>query len=240
MPTTPTTVAADHLATLSSGRWFATLPADLAGALAAMAHLRALQAGEALFLRGDAPCGLYAVVRGAIDISGVGGLQPQARAALLTRLEPPAWFGEIAVFDRAPRTHDAHAAEPGTLLLQVPQAPLLAWLGAHPGHWHALALLLTDKLRTAFVALEELALLPAPERLARRLVLMAEGYGQWAGEGRSRRSIALSQEQLALMLALSRQTTNQILRDLQARGLLRMHRGGIEILDLAGLRAACA
>jgi CRP-like cAMP-binding protein len=69
---------------------------------------------------------------------------------------------------------------------------------------------------------------------------MAEGYGQWVGEGRSRRLLALSQEQLALMLALSRQTTNQLLRDLQSRGLLRMHRGGIEILDLPGLRAACA
>ncbi len=238
MPDTPTS-AADHIATLASGRWFAALPPELAGVLAGMAHMRALQPGQALFLRGDPPCGLYAVVRGAIDISGVGGPDPQPRAALLTRLEPPAWFGEIAVFDRAARTHDAHAAEPGTLLLHVPQAPLLAWLAQHPAHWHALGMLLADKLRTAFVALEELALLPAPQRLARRLVLMAEGYGQWAGEGRSRRLLSLSQEQLALMLALSRQTTNQILRDLQARGLLRMHRGGIEILDLAALRAAC-
>ncbi|CAM3925621.1 Crp/Fnr family transcriptional regulator [Paracidovorax anthurii] len=234
----PATAASDHLAALASGRWFAGLPAELAGALTGMAQVRTLRAGEALFLRGDAPCGLYAVVRGAIDISGVGGPSRQARAALLTRLEPPAWFGEIALFDHAPRTHDAHAAEASTLL-HMPQAPLLAWLGAHPVHWHALALLLTDKLRTAFVAMEELALLPAPERLARRLVLMAEGYGQWTSEGRSRRAIALSQEQLALMLALSRQTTNQILRELQARGLLRMHRGGIEILDLPGLRAAC-
>ncbi len=240
MPQSSPSVAADHLATLAAGRWFAGLPAELAQALTAMAHVRTLQQGQALFLRGDPPCGLYAVVRGAIDISGVGGSGPQPRAALLTRLEPPAWFGEIAVFDHAPRTHDAHAAEAGTAVLQVPHAPLRAWLQDHPAHWHALGLLLADKLRTAFVALEELALLPAPQRLARRLVLMAEGYGQWAGEGRSRRLLALSQEQLALMLALSRQTTNQLLRDLQSRGLLRMHRGGIEILDLPGLRAACA
>lgn len=232
------TAVADHLPTLARGRWFAALPADLAQALLGMAQLRTLDAGAALFLRGDPACGLYAVVRGAVDISGVGGPSDQGRAALLTRLEPPAWFGEIALFDRSVRTHDAHAAVACTLV-HVPQEPLLAWLERHPAHWHALALLLTDKLRTAFVAIEELALMPAPQRLARRLVTMAEGHGQWSGSAPgSRRSLALSQEDLSLMLSVSRQTANQILRDLQARGLVRVHRGAIEIRDLDGLRAA--
>ncbi len=228
--------AAAHLPTLASGRWFAALPSDFAQALVQMAQLRTLVPGEALFLRGAAPCGLYAVVRGAVNISGVGGPSEGARSALLTRLEPPSWFGEIAVFDRAPRTHDAHAALPCTLL-QVPQDPLLDWLSAHPAHWRALALLLTDKLRVAFVAIEELALLPAPQRVARRLVLMAEGYGQGHGGGGTRRALALSQQDLALMLALSRQTTNRILQQLQALGLVRVHRGTLEVLDLPGLRA---
>ncbi|GKS91317.1 Crp/Fnr family transcriptional regulator [Acidovorax sp. SUPP2539] len=231
------TSPADHLPTLRSGRWFAALPADLAQALMARAELRSLAPAQALFLRGDAPCGLYAVVRGAIDISGVGGQSDKARASLLTRLEAPAWFGEIALFDGSVRTHDAHAATPATLL-HVPQEPLLAHLALHPQHWHALALLLTDKLRTALVAMEEMALLPAPQRVARRLALMAEGYGQWTDAGRSRRVIALSQEELSLMLALSRQTINQILKDLQARGLLQVHRGEIEVRDLPALRAA--
>ena len=229
---------AAYLPILASGRWFAHLPADFAQPLIGMAHLRQLQAGEVLFLRGDAPCGLYAVVRGAISISGTGGRANEARAALLTRLEPPNWFGEISVFDGSARTHDAHAAEASTLL-QVPHERLQAWLQAHPVHWHALALLLTDKLRTAFVAMEELALLPAPQRLARRLVMMAEGYGQWTAEGQSRRVLSISQEQLSLMLAISRQTTNQILKDLEARHLLRVQRGEVEILDLGALRGAC-
>lgn len=223
---------------LESGRWFAHLPRGFAQPLIGMAHVRQLQAGEVLFLRGDAPCGLYAVVRGAISISGTGGRAQEARSALLTRLEPPYWFGEISVFDGSARTHDAHAAEPSTLL-QVPHERLQTWLQAHPEHWHALALLLTDKLRTAFVAMEELALLPAPLRLARRLVMMAEGYGQWNAEGQSRRVLSISQEHLSQMLAISRQTTNQILKDLESRQLVRVHRGEVEILDLAALRASC-
>ncbi|MFT4242252.1 MAG: Crp/Fnr family transcriptional regulator [Acidovorax sp.] len=230
---------AAYLPILQTGRWFAQLPPAFAQPLIAMALVRQLQPGEVLFLRGDAPCGLYAVVRGAISISGTGGRADEARAALLTRLEPPHWFGEISVFDGSARTHDAHAAEASTLL-HVPHQRLQQWLQDHPVYWRALALLLTDKLRTAFVAMEELALLPAPQRLARRLVLMAEGYGQFMVPGQSRRVIGISQEQLSLMLAISRQTTNQILKDLQARQLLRVHRGEVEIVDLDGLRAACS
>ncbi len=231
----------DHsswLPVLNAGRWFSQLPPPLAQALLGMARLRTLDSGEALFLRGTPPCGLYALVKGAISISGTGGKRNEAREALLTVLEPPNWFGEISLFDGSARTHDAHAGEASTLL-QVPQDSLLAWLEAHPEHWRDLALLMADKLRIAFVAMEELALLPAPQRLARRLVMMAEGYGQWRESDRSRRVIDISQEQLSQMLAISRQTTNQILKDLQSRKVLQVHRGEVEILDLAALRAAC-
>lgn len=237
-PNAPPHTAEAFLPILQTGRWFAQLPPDFAQALVALGQLRQLHAGEVLFLRGDAPCGLYAVVRGAVSISGTGGRADEARAALLIRLEPPHWFGEISVFDNSARTHDAHATE-ATTLLHVPHERLQQWLLAHPQHWHALALLMADKLRSAFVAMEELALLPAPQRLARRLVMMAEGYGQWTAGGRSRRVIGISQEQLSLMLAISRQTTNQILKDLEARQLVRVQRGEVEILDLPGLRAAC-
>lgn len=40
------------------------------------------------------------------------------------------------------------------------------------------------------------------------------------------------------MLGLSRQTTNQILKDLEARGALRLTYGEIEITDLGTLRQA--
>jgi hypothetical protein len=39
------------------------------------------------------------------------------------------------------------------------------------------------------------------------------------------------------MLSLSRQTTNQILKDLQGQGILNLRYGEIEILDAQRLRA---
>ncbi|AYF89201.1 Crp/Fnr family transcriptional regulator [Pseudomonas sp. DY-1] len=220
-----------YLDRLRTGQWFSQLPAGLQEELLAMAQLRRLEPGQRLFRRGDPPCGLYAVLEGAIR---VGSISESGKEALLVLVEPPHWFGEISLFDGQSRTHDAFA-EGQVTLLNLPQAPLLSLLKREPWHWRDFALLMSQKLRLAFIALEEMSLLPAPQRLARRLLMIAEGYGERSGQ---RRVIQLAQEQLAMMLAISRQTTNQILKDLEAQGALRLNYGEIEILDPERLKRA--
>jgi CRP-like cAMP-binding protein len=224
--------AGDYRELLRAGRWFRALPGDLQDRLLAAAVLRPLRPGERLFARGDPPSGLFAALDGGIRVTA---LAESGKEALLTLVEPPAWFGEIAVFDGLPRTHDA-LAEGEALVLQVPQAALDALLAAQPRYWRDLALLLTTKLRLMFTVLEDTAVLPIPVRLARRLVHMAEGYGEW--HDRQRRVLEVKQEQLASMLSTSRQTANQVLKDLEAQRLVRLTYGEIEILDLPGLRRA--
>ncbi|QTS86316.1 Crp/Fnr family transcriptional regulator [Ectopseudomonas khazarica] len=213
---------------LNQGHWFAALPAALSQTLLQMARVQRLDAGQRLFRRGDRPSGLYAVVEGAVRVGAIG---ENGKEALLTLVEPPYWFGEISLFDGLPRTHDAFAESASTLLL-LPQAELLALLERQPQHWRDFALLMSHKLRLAFIALEDMSLLPAAPRLARRLLLIAENYG----ESEPRRVLHLAQEQLALMLSLSRQTTNQILKELEAQGVVRLTYGEIEILDVEHLR----
>lgn len=215
---------------LRTGHWFSSLPQALQDEFLSHASVRRLQAGERLFHRGDQPCGLYAVVEGAMR---VGAVSVNGKEALLTLIEPPYWFGEISLFDGQPRTHDAFAEGP-TVLLHVPQHALNTLLERQPAYWRDFALLMSQKLRLAFIALEQISLLPAAPRLAQRLLMMADNYG----EGDPRRVIHLAQEQLALMLAISRQTTNQILKDLQAQGIVRLTYGEIEIVDLPRLRQA--
>jgi len=226
----------EHLIILRSGRWFHGLPRALAQQLAQLARVQQLAPGEAVFRRGDAPGGLHAVLRGTLRLcSASDSAGARARGTLLTLLEAPAWFGELALFDQAPRSHDVVAVEASSVL-QVAQAPLLHWLQLHPEHWQPLALLLAIELRQTLATLEDQCVLAAPQRLARRLVALALDHGQRLDSTQSRRVLHLSQEQLAHMLALSRQTTNQILQELQQRGMLRLHRGRLEILDLPGLR----
>ncbi|MBV6826583.1 Crp/Fnr family transcriptional regulator [Pseudomonas sp. PD9R] len=215
---------------LMRGQWFSHLPVSLQDSLLAAARVRRLGPGQRLFQRGDPPCGLYAVLEGAVRI---GAVSEQGKEALLSLVEPPHWFGEICLFDSLPRTHDAFGLGQCTLL-HIPQTVLLALLNEQPAHWRHLALLMSQKLRMTFINLEQLSLMPAPARLAHRLLMIAEGYGELE---EPRRVLQLPQEQLASMLSLSRQTTNQILKDLQGQGILNLGYGEIEILDAERLRA---
>jgi CRP/FNR family transcriptional regulator, cyclic AMP receptor protein len=215
-----------------AGAWFASLPDELAARLMADAEAVKLPAGQRLFARGDPPDGLYAVIRGVMRITYV---TEAGQEALLAMLEPPHWFGEIALFDSEPRTHDAWA-EADALVLRIGQDKLLRMLGEQPLWWKEFGRLLTSKLRVAFASIEEISLLPPTPRLARRLLTMAGGYGSWTG--RSKRVLEVSQEQLGLMLALSRQTVNLALKDLEACGAIRRSRGSIEILDPGALARA--
>ena len=218
---------------LLRGQWFSHLPVSLQDSLLAVARVRRLSAGQRLFQRGDPPCGLYAVLDGAVRI---GAVNEQGKEAVLSLVEAPHWFGEICLFDGQARTHDAFGLGPCTLL-HIPQIALLALLDEQPVHWRQLALLMSQKLRLTFINLEQLSLMPAPMRLAHRLLMIAEGYGEI---DEPRRVLQLPQEQLASMLSLSRQTTNQILKDLQGQGMLKLGYGEIEILDVQRLRALIA
>ena len=138
-----------------------------------------------------------------------------------------------ALDERDP-THDAIAKE-GVARPRVPQAALDSILAAEPRYWRDIGVLVAGKLRLMFHAMEDAAH-PLSVRLSRRLVLAAERYGEW--QDRSSRVIDLRQDQIAAMLSASRQTVNQLLKDLEARGLLRLSYGTIEILDLDALRLA--
>lgn len=217
---------------LKAGRWFSGLPEGFREALLSAAVTKKLAKGEWLFARGDEQDGLYAVIEGAIRVAGTAD---SGKEILLTLMEPPLWFGEISLFDGQPRTHDA-IAEEETLLVHVSRVAMDAMLEKEPRWWRHLGVLVSAKLRFAFVMIEDTATLPLSVRLARRLVMTAERFGEW--EGQSSRVLELKQDQLATMLSSSRQTVNQLLKDLEGRGLVRLAYGNIEILDLDGLRDA--
>lgn len=216
---------------LLAGRWFQGLAPDFQARLLDAGVTREVPAEGRLFSRGDAPDGLYAALSGSIRIAG---LSEGGKEAVLAVVEPPQWFGEIAVFDRLPRTHDAIATVE-TVVLHLSTAALDSVLSQNPTRWRDLGLLVTAKLRLAFVVMEDMALLPLLPRVAHRLVLMAEGYGEWSD--RSSRVVKVSQELLAAMVSSSRQSTNQALKELEARGLIKAAYGEIEIVDLAMLRS---
>lgn len=212
-------------AALRTDAWFAGVPESLQQALLDRSQAWRLADGESLFARGGAAQGLCCVLAGALRIQAVhedGGI------ALLACVEPYQWFGEISVIDGLPRTHDA-VADGDVTVMVVHGTSLQAWLEAHPAMWREIGRLACRKLRTAFVALEELAQLPLEQRVGRRLCMLAEGYG--SRQGQPRRRVRLEQEALAQMLGVSRQSVNKALRALEAKGLIHVGYGEIEVLQ---------
>ncbi|MBN8486908.1 MAG: Crp/Fnr family transcriptional regulator [Burkholderiales bacterium] len=220
------------LPALRPGRWFAELGEQAQRALLAEARTVELSAGATLFHRGDACDGLYAVLDGAVRI---GAVDAAGRDLLLQVLGAPHWFGEIAVIDGGARTHDV-SARGDCRLLKVPMAALQHLLDDDPRWWRHLGRLLAEKSRALLAGLEQTAALPAPQRIALRLLALADGHGMLAA-GVVQRELALNQEQLGAMLALSRQTVSETLGEFEARGWLRRGYGRIELLDAAALRA---
>jgi len=232
--TSPTPLSSlSHLRqALATDPWFAACPDALQQALLERGRLVPLAAGQALFGRGDHADGLCCVIAGALR---VGGLQADGSESLLGYVEPYQWFGEISMLDGQPRTHDA-VADGDTTVLLIDRAVLHAWLAEHPAHWQDLGRLACAKLRLMFSVLEDIAHLPLERRLAKRLWLVAHGYGART-EG-ARRHIRLPQEQLALMLGVSRQSMNKALRELEAKGIIARRYGAIELVDMPALGLA--
>lgn len=216
---------------LGHGAWFAQLPTHLRELLLQHGQTQHLDAGQRLFLRGD-PCdGLYAVLSGAMLISGSNA---EGRSTVLAVLEPPTWFGEISIIDDGPRTHDAHA-HLTTTLWWVSRSVVDDLLAEHPLLWRHLARLVTAKTRLLFMRLSDMTAQPAQARLIHELLRLAEGYGM-AQTPSGARLLPIKLEQLAGLASTSRQTASEVLGQLQRLGLVRRQAQGLEVLNTEGLR----
>jgi CRP-like cAMP-binding protein len=216
---------------LRGGRWFSSVSIETQDWLLLSGLVREYSAGQAVFKQGDPADGLYAVLEGAVLLTSV----EWGREIALSRMEPPTWFGEASTFDRRARSHLA-LSEERTLCLHIPDSYVQERMDEYPPFVRELGEALANKLRMTLIGLAEMAALPLLVRTARRLLIIAEGYGE--RDEVAPRRIAIRQEQLASMLAVSRQTVNQALKELEARACVHLTYGEIEIVDVAGLRAA--
>jgi CRP/FNR family transcriptional regulator, cyclic AMP receptor protein len=225
-------IAPEHLTVLRRSEWFGALAPAFQQAVLGSSRVMVLAAGKSVFHRGDSSDGVYCVLSGAVCF---GAISPSGKGSIVALAEAPQWFGEIALFDGGVRTHDAWADIASTLL-HLPSRHLTRILADDPGRWQQLGRLLVHKLRIALALLEDMALEPPRVRLARCLVNLLEGYGQRKAEPLC--EVRVSQERLGMMLSLSRQTVNELLRDLEQKSIIHCQRGGVRILEPSRLRDA--
>ncbi len=214
---------------LMADHWFSHLPAGLQDSLLEAARQRRKTPGKLLFCKGDAPCGLYALVEGTVRM---GGAHEQRLAPRLEDVRTPYWFGEVSLFDGMPRRLDAVSLDQ-TIFLHIPQSALLEILDKHTEYWGSLAALLSRKLGLPLLRPEKIALLPAKAQVAWRLLMLCEGYGVLS---HARRLIRLEEIEAGATLVLSGTELLDVLKDLQERKIVRMIEGQLEVFDVDKLR----
>jgi CRP-like cAMP-binding protein len=216
----------DEQSNIESGSWFSKLSQPLREAILSRAQVRRLADGTLLSSRGapaDSWCG---VAKGAVRVSSVS---LSGKEITLTYVEPGVWFGDIALFDNFPRTHDSNAHGDTTLLV-VRKADFHELLALHAELYEALLRLNCRRLRLMFDMIEDLNTRPLAARLAKQLLLLARGYGVKQGE-ETRIGLQLAQEDLAQLLGASRQRVNQELKGFEREGAVRIEPTRLVVLS---------
>ncbi len=166
-----------------------------------------------IFARGDPGSILYFILSGHVKISVSS---EEGHDVTLALLGPGAFFGEMSLLDDLPRSATATTLAE-TELLVLPRPQFLAVLQRYPAVTREVLTVLSRRLRQADALIEDIVLRDVHARVARRLLALAEEHGIPVGD-----SIAvhlpLSQEELAALVGISRETLNRVLRVYRVKG----------------------
>lgn len=218
----------DLLRILSTNVWFGTLPLTERKAMLAACERVHLKAGEMLYRKGDTQGAFFGVLQGILKVSTVG---EDGREGILSVMEQGNWFGETTLLDRLPRPHDVTAVQDCELL--AINAAAFERLMQRTAFARAIGALLCLRVRALYGLVEDAMLRSTRARVARRLLSLARGDATMAVQARA--SLVVSQEALAMMLGITRQTLSRELKYLVRAGVLTLGYGRIDILSLREL-----
>jgi CRP/FNR family cyclic AMP-dependent transcriptional regulator len=178
---------------------FAALPPDVLAALGEHATVRSYERNELLFSQGEASNELFVVQTGRIAIATKA---PDGRESVLAVLEDGQLFGELPLFDDAPRSADARALSDSQVVV-LEYSPVRAVLRERPELLWIAVQLLSQRLRATDEALADAVFLDVPARTAKRLLELAGDADEF--------KLPVTQEELAAMVGASRERVNKAL-----------------------------
>ena len=182
---------------------------------------KSFKRGHTIFRKDDPGTHLYLVLDGAVKIALPGEFGQEALVAIV---RPGEYFGELALFDRSPRSATAVALEDSRAALLAGD-DFIAFLETHPAAVRLVLEALARTVRRLSDRVEDLIFLDVPSRVAKYLLDLAQ-----QSEGASL-ELNLTQDELAAFIGASRVSVNRVLGDLERRRLIRTRRRRIAILD---------
>lgn len=190
---------------------------------------RAYSAGDTICHRGDRLDFWTGVATGLVKISAISS---SGKAMTFAGIGPGGWFGEGSVLKKEPRKYDLVALR-NTRLILLGQATF-DWLYENSvGFNRFLVQQMNERMGQFIATIEHDRMLAPSARVARHIAWLCNPVLY----PRSGPVIEISQEELALLAGVSRQSVNKCLQDIEAAGLIKVGRTGLTIQSLDGLAA---
>ncbi|WP_083518333.1 MULTISPECIES: Crp/Fnr family transcriptional regulator [Dechloromonas] len=167
-------------------------------------------------------------------IDGLGKMASHwttGKTTSLTGISAGAWIGEGSLLKKEPRRYDVMALRESRVAFM--NRSTFTWLLDHsiPFNRYLIAQL-NERLGQFIGMIENERMLDTDARIARGLAAL---FNPVLYPG-TNRLLQISQEELGYLAGVSRQRANQALKVLEDAGLVRSEYGGINVLDLEGLR----
>ena len=160
----------------------------------------------------------------------LGAVSRSGKAVTLAGIRAGGWFGEGTILKNEVRQYDLVALRDTRLALM--DRSTFLWLFENSVGFNRFLVRQFNERLGQFIAFVEYdRMLDAPARLARNVAWLFNPvlYRQ------SNMHLDISQEELGLLTGMSRQMANKSLQILERKGLLRVERSGITVLDLERL-----
>jgi CRP/FNR family transcriptional regulator, cyclic AMP receptor protein len=205
------------------------VPPEDALRLHEISRRRAFKPGTVIFHEGDSGDCLHLILRGrvAVLVAAAGGHE-----LTYSIMGPGDLFGELAlILPSGRRTATAQALEQ-VETLGIGGAEFERLRALHPAMNDILVSILARHVHRLSDRLREALYTPVDRRVRRRLLELAEIYG----EGEECAVIPLRQDDIAGLAGADRATVNRVLRQEQAMKTLSLGHRRITILDLGAIR----
>jgi len=189
---------------------FAGLAPEELENLATCLHRRRYARGETIFREQDPGSSMFLIEAGKVKI---GLVSPDGKEVIVGVFGKGCFFGELALLDGAPRSADAMAIEPSSVLM-LGRNDFVRYLEAHPTIAINLLQVLSHRIRRDGQKIQDAAF-DVPARLARLLLRLADGRPVPVDVG------AFTQNDLANMIGATRESVNKWLGCFQRQGLVR-------------------
>ncbi len=220
-------------AILSQASLFSHLPNEALNQLSGQLQHRRYEREQIIFHKNDPGSTLYIIIAGKVKIILPS---PEGESVIVALLSTGEFFGELSLFDGAPRSATAVASEP-TEILTLDKGDFNRYLLENPRAAVVILSELSLRLRRTDELLSDAAFCNLTTRLAKRLLELSKRYGQPGPDGKAIRiNLRLKQQDLADMAGATRESVNKVLKSFKENNLLRWSKGYITLLDPDTLR----